>query len=136
MIWPKILISCQDSWFLLTMLKKNRRIWCRVAPLTFDTFKIEIKFEFEFKSTVDDEFKDVFRILVSWDLFDLEFSDNCNADYLEVLHQIDTIDPNDDNDDNDDNGDNDDNADYLKVLHQIDTILCFTFCIKYTNCIT
>ena len=71
------------------MLKKLR-IWCR-APLTFETFKIEIKFEFDFKSTVEDEFKDVFRILVSWDLFDLEFSDNCNADYLEVLHQIDTI---------------------------------------------
>ena len=28
----------------------------------------------------------LFRILVSWDLLDLEYSHNCKADYLEVPH--------------------------------------------------
>ena len=42
---------------------------------------------FKYKNA-EDEIKNVFRILVSWDLFDLEYSENCNADYLEVIHQI------------------------------------------------
>ena len=40
-------------------------------------------------SNAEDEIKNVFMILVSWDQLDLEYSHNCKADYLEVkLTQI------------------------------------------------